>query len=96
MLKETPSLAVLPVFVRAGAIVPHQPLVQSLSQPPQGPLEMDVYPGPDCQGELYDDDILLWSERQGDLLRRIAAGGPVNERPDWVNIIVLIMLYQIQ
>ena len=37
--------------------------------------------------ELYDDDILLWSERQGDLLRRIAAGEPVNERPDWVNII---------
>ena len=37
--------------------------------------------------DLYDDDILLWSERQGDLLRRIAAGEPVNERPDWANII---------
>jgi hypothetical protein len=36
---------------------------------------------------LYEDDILLWSERQGDLLRRIAAGEPVNERPDWDNII---------
>ena len=30
-------------------------------------------------GDLYDDDILLWSERQSDLLRRIAAGEPVNE-----------------
>ena len=37
--------------------------------------------------DLYEDDILLWSERQSDLLRRIAAGEPVNERPDWVNII---------
>jgi hypothetical protein len=37
--------------------------------------------------DLYDDDILLWGERQGELLRRIAAGEPVNERPDWVNII---------
>ncbi|HET7880010.1 MAG TPA: DUF29 family protein [Acetobacteraceae bacterium] len=36
---------------------------------------------------LYDEDILLWSERQGDLLRRVAAGEPVNERPDWDNII---------
>ena len=36
--------------------------------------------------DLYDEDILLWSERQSDLLRRIAAGEPVNERPDWVNI----------
>jgi hypothetical protein len=38
-------------------------------------------------GDVYDDDILVWSERQSDLLRRIAAGDPVNERPDWVNII---------
>ena len=38
-------------------------------------------------GELYDEDILLWSERQGDLLRRIAAGEPVNEPPDWANIV---------
>ena len=37
--------------------------------------------------DLYDEDILLWSGRQSDLLRRIAAGEPVNERPDWVNII---------
>ena len=37
-------------------------------------------------GDVYDDDILVWSERQSDLLRRIAAGEPVNERPDWVNI----------
>ena len=37
--------------------------------------------------DLYDDDILLWSERQGDLLRRIARGEPPNEPPDWVNII---------
>ena len=37
--------------------------------------------------DLYDDDILLWSERQAELLRRVAGGEPVNERPDWANII---------
>jgi hypothetical protein len=37
--------------------------------------------------DLYDDDILLWSERQSALLRRIASGEPVNETPDWPNII---------
>ena len=36
---------------------------------------------------LYDDDILLWSERQSALLRRIATGEPLNEPPDWENII---------
>jgi hypothetical protein len=38
-------------------------------------------------GDLYDEDILLWSEHQAELLRRLAAGEPVNERPDWANII---------
>jgi hypothetical protein len=37
--------------------------------------------------DLYEADILLWSEHQAELLRRIAAGEPVNERPDWANII---------
>jgi hypothetical protein len=36
---------------------------------------------------LYDDDILLWSERQADLLRRTAAGERVNSAElDWPNI----------
>ena len=35
----------------------------------------------------YDADILVWSERQSELLRRLAAGEPVNQPPDWSNII---------
>ena len=37
--------------------------------------------------DLYDADVLEWSEHQAQLLRRHAAGGPVNECPDWANII---------
>jgi len=38
--------------------------------------------------DLYEADILEWSEQQADLLRRVAAGEPLNERsPDWPNII---------
>jgi alpha-glucosidase len=53
---ETPRLDHLPVFVRPGAILPHQPLVQSTAETPKGPLSLDVYPGDDCSGELYLDD----------------------------------------
>jgi hypothetical protein len=35
---------------------------------------------------LYDTDLVEWSERQADLLRRVAAGEKVNEPPDWMNI----------
>jgi hypothetical protein len=37
--------------------------------------------------DLYDDDILLWSERQAELLRRLAAGERVNDQVDWENVI---------
>jgi Domain of unknown function DUF29 len=37
--------------------------------------------------DLYEDDILLWSERQAELLRRRAAGELLNEAElDWSNI----------
>jgi hypothetical protein len=34
----------------------------------------------------YGTDILLWSERQADLLRRLAAGERVNDQVDWENV----------
>lgn len=34
----------------------------------------------------YDTDLLLWSEHQADLLRRMAAGERVNDRVDWENV----------
>ena len=37
--------------------------------------------------DLYDADVLEWSEHQARLLRQHAAGQPVNEQPDWTNII---------
>jgi len=55
-LTLTPKLSELPVYVRAGSILPRQPLVQSTMQVPQGPLQLDVYPGDNCQGTLYFDD----------------------------------------
>ncbi len=37
--------------------------------------------------DLYDTDILVWSERQAELLRRRAAGELVNDNElDWPNI----------
>ena len=37
--------------------------------------------------DLYDTDILTWSERQTELLRRTAAGERVNDQVDWANVI---------
>jgi len=37
--------------------------------------------------DLYETDILDWSERQAALLRRLAAGERVNDQVDWENVV---------
>jgi hypothetical protein len=39
-----------------------------------------------AMADLYETDILEWSERQRDLLRRLAAGERVNALIDWENV----------
>ena len=66
----TPELDSLPVFVRAGTILPRQPLVTSTSQIPDGPLSLDVYAGPDCDGSIYFDDGHTTAFVRGEYLRQ--------------------------
>ena len=68
-LPEKPAIATLPVFVRGGAIIPMQPLVQSTNETPQGPLTLRVYAGDPCSGSLYLDDGKTMAYRHGDFLR---------------------------
>jgi len=42
-LRVTPSVDVLPVYVREGAILPIAPLTQSTKETPQGALTLRVY-----------------------------------------------------
>lgn len=71
-LNLQPELASLPVFVRGGAILPMEPLVQSTNETPRGPLTLRVYyGGPDkrCAGSLYTDDGKTYAYRNGDFLK---------------------------
>jgi alpha-glucosidase len=43
--------------------------VQSTAEAPNGPLELRVYPGPDCRGSLYVDDGSTFDYRKGAFLR---------------------------
>ena len=45
----------MPLFVRAGAIVPLGPEVQWTGENPQGPLTLHVFPGADGTFTLYED-----------------------------------------
>jgi chromosome segregation ATPase len=39
------------------------------------------------ESDLYGDDIRLWSERQGALLRRLSAGEAVSDQVDWQRVV---------
>lgn len=64
-----PPLDTLPVFVRAGSILPEQPLIQHVGETPNGPLQLRVYPGPQCSGDLYMDDGDTLAYQHGETLR---------------------------
>ena len=70
VVRETPALERLPVFVRPGTILPRQPLVQSTAETPDGPLELHLYAGADGTGVLYWDDGESQRRLAGDYLRQ--------------------------
>lgn len=68
-IKVDPPLDTLPVYVRAGTILPLQPVVQNIDELPKGALELKVYPGPNCAGNLYMDDGNTFAYQKGEFLR---------------------------
>ena len=68
--KVHPALETLPVYVRGGSILPLQPVVQSTDETPNSPLELRVYPCPQCGGSLYFDDGHTFRYQHGEFLRQ--------------------------
>jgi alpha-glucosidase len=64
-----PRLDEMPLYARAGAILPMQPVVQNTGETPDGPLQLRVYPGDDCRGSLYQDDGHTFAYQKGEILR---------------------------
>ena len=60
------DLAVMPLFVRAGAVVPLGPVRQYVSEPIDAPLTIQVYPGADGAFALYEDDGTTFGYQRGD------------------------------
>ncbi len=68
-IRVMPTLDQLPVFARAGSILPIAPVVQSTNQVPQGTLTLRVFAGDRCAGELYQDDGKTYAFQHGVYLR---------------------------
>lgn len=50
------DLSIMPIYVRAGAIIPFDPVRQYTEQPVTDPTTLRIYPGADGDFTLYNDD----------------------------------------
>jgi len=62
-------LDVMPLYVRAGAIIPMGPVVQYATERPDAPYEVRVYPGADGKFTLYEDDNETYTYEKGQSAR---------------------------
>ena len=60
------DLETIPLYVRAGAIVPMGPLKQYTAEKVDGPLDVSVYPGANGSFLLYEDDGSSFDYRRGE------------------------------
>ncbi len=54
-VRVTEPLGRIPLWVRAGSILPLGPVMQYAAQKPENPLELRIYPGADGAFTLYED-----------------------------------------
>jgi alpha-D-xyloside xylohydrolase len=62
-------LDVMPLYVRAGAIIPMGPIVQYATERPDAPYEVRIYPGADGKFTLYEDDNETYAYERGQSAR---------------------------
>ncbi|UGQ48789.1 TIM-barrel domain-containing protein [Massilia endophytica] len=62
-------LDILPLYVRAGAILPLGPVVQYATEQPDAPYEIRIYPGADGSFTLYEDDNETYAYERGQSAR---------------------------
>ncbi len=64
-IRAAADLNVIPLYVRAGSIVPTGPDVQYADQDPAGPIRLKIYPGRDAEFTLYEDEGDSYDYEQG-------------------------------
>jgi len=55
-INTTAPIETLPLFIRAGSIIPYGPMIQYANEKPADPIELRIYPGADGLFTLYEDE----------------------------------------
>ena len=90
-ISRSVDLGTLPLYVRAGAVVPIGPVKQYVTEPVDSPVTLTIYPGSSGEFSLYEDDGVSlayqrgeWSGIEGtwnDARRRLALRAAAGSKP---------------
>ena len=69
VIHRAAPLNVLPLYVRAGSILPMGPEEEYTGEHPSAPVELRIYPGQDGDTSLYFDDGLTYAYQDGQYAR---------------------------
>ncbi len=64
-IEAAAPMEIMPLFIRAGAIIPYGPAVQYANERPDAPIELRVYPGTDGEFTLYEDECDNYNYEKG-------------------------------
>jgi alpha-glucosidase len=65
-ITRTVNLETIPLYCRAGAVIPSGPVKQYTEEKVDAPLTLSIYPGADGQFSLYQDDGRTFNYRNGE------------------------------
>ena len=68
-IEAAAPLVRMPLFVRAGSVVPTGPAIQHTSADPDAPLTLNVYTGADGAFDIYEDDGASYAYENGEWAR---------------------------
>ncbi len=68
-IERAVDLATMPLYVRAGAVIPMDPVRQYTDEATTEPTTLVVYPGADGESTWYEDDGNSFDYRRGDAMR---------------------------
>ncbi len=68
-IERAVDLATLPLYVRAGSVIPIDPVRQYTDEPVAEPTTLVVYPGADGESTWYEDDGHSFDYRRADAMR---------------------------
>jgi alpha-glucosidase (family GH31 glycosyl hydrolase) len=66
------DLETIPLYVRAGAVIPFDPVRQFTDELVNGPLTLTVYPRTDGMSDVYEDDGASFEHKRGNFMRLVA------------------------